>query len=139
MPCFSQISFRENLGFFPSSLAFCSTSLILSMQAFISSAVKRPIHLLAWAESPRSFFPSLVCRLGDVFFFFLSESGHIRVRPILKSNDWDKTKHKRHGEWWGGVSETQVTWGRGRVTATQVTWGSKTVYNKKKYKENVWI
>ena len=35
-------------------------------------------------------------------------------------------KHKRHGE-------------GGRVTATQVTWGSKTVYNKKKYKENIWI
>ena len=64
-------------GFFPSSLAFCSTSLISSMQAFISLAVKRPIRFLAWAESPRSFFPSSVCHLGDVFFFFLSESGHI--------------------------------------------------------------
>ena len=86
MPCFS---FRENLGFFPSSFALCSTSLISSMQAFISSAVKRPIRWLAWAESPQSFFPaSSVCRLGD-FFFFLSESGHIHLRPILKSNDWD--------------------------------------------------
>ena len=43
---------QENSGFFPRSLAFCSISLILSMQAFISLAVKRLIHLLAWAESP---------------------------------------------------------------------------------------
>ena len=38
----------------------------------------------------------------------------------------------------GRVSETQATWGRGRVTEKQATWQSKTVYNKKKYKENVW-
>ena len=51
----------------------------------------------------------------------------------------------------GRVSETQVTWGRGgylkhkqhgeggRVTERQATWQSKTIYNKKKYKENIWI
>ena len=62
----SQAHSQENSGFFPWSLAFCSTSLISSMQAFISSAVKRPIHLLAWAKSPQSFFPaSVVCHLGD--------------------------------------------------------------------------
>ena len=63
--------------FLPLILGLHLTSLISSMQAFISSAVKRPIHWLAWAESPQSFFPaSLVCCLGD-FFFFLSESRQI--------------------------------------------------------------
>ena len=49
---YTKFSSDTATGFFPSSLAFHLTSLISSMQAFISSAVKRPIRWLARAESP---------------------------------------------------------------------------------------
>ena len=107
------------------------------------------IHLLGSEEAyplvgmgwiPLIFLP---CLVGVSLGWFLLLFVRIRTHSF--------TTHLKI-KWLGYINKTQVTWQReegylkdkwhgegGRVTEKQATWRSKTVYNKKKYKENVWI